>query len=82
MTKVSELFDKAQHLQARERELLAMLLLESVKLGKDEPVVLDPDDEAELERRLEMIRSGQAKFHDLESVMDSLRATLSKQPMA
>jgi putative addiction module component (TIGR02574 family) len=79
MSQINELFEKAQVLPPSERELLATLLLESVRAEDDGPIVLDAEDEAELERRIEMIRTGKAKGHDLESVMESLRATLHKQ---
>jgi putative addiction module component (TIGR02574 family) len=82
MSKVNELLEKARALPASERELLATILLESVQIENDGPIVLDPEDEAELARRLEMIRTGQAKGHDLEAVMESIRATLHKKSVA
>jgi putative addiction module component (TIGR02574 family) len=82
MSKVDELLEKAMSLPASDRALLASILLESLKIAKDGPIILDPDDQAELERRLEMIRTGQFKGHDPESVMESIRATLRKKSVA
>ena len=75
---IAELFDKAQVLPAVEREQLALMLLDSLPQDDESPIVLDPEYEAELERRLEDIRAGRAKGHDLATVMDSLRATMRK----
>lgn len=82
MTKVDELFEKARLLPISERELLATRILESLQDGDGGDLVLDADDEAELHRRLELIRTGQAKGHDLASVMDGLRAILRKRSVA
>ena len=78
MSTVMELFGQAQTLPVAEREQLAMLLLETLPAEDGSAIDLDPEDEAELERRLDSIKSGQAKGHDLESVMESIRATLQK----
>jgi putative addiction module component (TIGR02574 family) len=75
---VTELFDKAQFLPSNEREQLALMLLETLPADDAAPIELDEEYEAELERRLERIRSGQSKGHTLESVMDHLRETLRK----
>jgi putative addiction module component (TIGR02574 family) len=80
MSMLTELFGKAQVLPPTEREQLAMMLLETLPDEDNVPIVLDPEDEAELERRLEAIRTGQAKGHSLESVMESIKATLRKPP--
>jgi putative addiction module component (TIGR02574 family) len=79
MSVLNELYDKAQFLPPNEREQLALMLLDSLPDEEGAAVVLDPDYEAELERRLESIRTGQAKGHDLPSVMQSLRTTLAKR---
>ena len=76
---VAELFDKAQVLPSAQREQLAMMLLETLPADENAPVEIDEEYEAELERRLEMIRTGQAKGHSLESVMETIRATLRGQ---
>jgi putative addiction module component (TIGR02574 family) len=73
---VAELFDKAQILPSTDREKLALMLLESLPEEENGPIEIDEEYEAELHRRLEMIRTGQAKGHTVESVMDSIRATL------
>ena len=78
----TELFEQAKLLPARERELLATLLLQSLDAESDAGVSLDAEDEAELQRRLELVRTGQAKGHDLETVMDGLRAILRKKSVA
>lgn len=74
---VAELFDKAQGLPLAEREQLTMMLLDTLPEDEDAPIEIDEEYEAELERRLEMIRTGQAKGHSVEAVMDSIRATLN-----
>jgi len=80
MSTLAELFGQAQVLPPTEREQLAMMLLETLPGDESVPIVLGDEDEAELERRLEMIRTGQAKGHSLESVMESIRATLRERP--
>jgi putative addiction module component (TIGR02574 family) len=73
---VAELFDKAQVLPSADREKLAMMLLETLPEDEGGPIEIDEEYEAELERRLELIRTGQAKGHSVEDVMESIRATL------
>jgi putative addiction module component (TIGR02574 family) len=73
---ITELFDQAQILPTPQREQLALMLLETLPADDDGPVVIDEEYEAELERRLESIRSGQSKGHSLEDVMKQLRETL------
>jgi len=80
MSTVDELLEQAKQLPASDRELLAARLLESINEGG--PIALDANDEAELHRRLELIRTGQAKGHDLQSVMDGLRTILHKRSVA
>jgi putative addiction module component (TIGR02574 family) len=75
---VAELFDKAQVLTFADREKLAILLLESVPEDHDAPIEIDEEYEAELHRRIELIRTGQSKGHTLEEVMTQLRETLRK----
>jgi len=82
MTKVEEIFEKAKLLPDIEREYRAIMILKSLPNEAESSIFLDPDDEAELDRRLEMIRMGQVQGHDLASVMESVRATLRKQHVA
>ena len=51
-------------------------LLETIPEDEEAPIEIDEEYEAELHRRIELIRTGQAKGHSLEEVMDSIRATL------
>jgi putative addiction module component (TIGR02574 family) len=67
-------------LPTNDRELLVARLLESIAQGG--PILLDADDEAELHRRLELICAGQAKGHDLQSMMEGLRTILHKRSVA
>jgi len=82
MTEVEEIFEKARLLPDIEREYLAMMILKSLNAEAESSIFLDPEDEAELDRRLEMIRTGQVHGHDLPSVMDSIRAKLRKRHVA
>jgi putative addiction module component (TIGR02574 family) len=79
MSAIGELFSQAQNLPPVEREQLALMLLDSLPEDGGMPIGLDPDYEAELERRLEAIKSGRLQGHDLESVMQSLRTTLQQR---
>jgi putative addiction module component (TIGR02574 family) len=78
MITVMELFGQAQTLPVAEREQLALMILEALPAENGVAIDLDPEDEAELERRLDSIKQGQAKGHNLESVMESIRTTLRK----
>jgi putative addiction module component (TIGR02574 family) len=80
MNMLTDLFDQAQVLPPDQREQLALMLLDSLPDDQDLPIVLDPEYEAELERRIEEIRTGRAKTHDWESVRESLRVTLENRP--
>ena len=82
MTKVEEIFERARLLPDLEREYLAMMILKSLNAEAESSIFLDPEDEAELDRRLEMIRMGQVQGHDLPSVMDGIRAKLRKRHVA
>lgn len=78
MSVLAELYDKAQVLPPGEREQLAMMLLDSLPGDEETPIVLAPEDEAEIHRRLEAFRSGRAKTYDLASVMKTLRDTIAQ----
>jgi putative addiction module component (TIGR02574 family) len=71
-----ELFDRAIALPADEREQFALMLLDSLPEDGDAGFVLDSEYEAELERRLEEIRSGRAKGVSIETSMNRLREAL------
>ena len=55
MTKVDEIFEKARLLPDSDREYLALMILKSLRNEPESLVHLDPEDEAELDRRLELL---------------------------
>jgi len=73
---VAELFEKAQALPLAEREQLTMMLLDTLPEEHDGPIEIDEEYQLEIERRLERIRTGQSKGHNIEEVMTQLKETL------
>jgi hypothetical protein len=55
MTKVDEIFEKARLLPDIDREFLALKILKSLRIEPESTLHLSPEDEAELDRRLDML---------------------------